>query len=112
MRVQSENKTDKTDSAEIDFAEAKAEIAGIAHKSGALVCGVAAADAFEAAPEGRRPSDLLPRARCVLVVGGAQPRAGDWQSPNYQHMEVTTTSDRIQGLALKLARVVAEEYVD
>jgi hypothetical protein len=46
----------------------------------------------------------------VLVVGGAQPRAGDWQSPNYQHMEVTTTSDRIHGLALKLARVVEDRY--
>jgi len=93
-----------------NFAEAKAEITGIAHKSGALVWGVAAADAFEDAPEGRRPNDLLPRAESVLVVGGAQPRAGDWQSPNYQHMEVTTTSDRIHGLALKLARVVEDLY--
>jgi len=94
----------------MDFEGAKAEITGIAHKSGALVWGVVAADAFEAAPEGRRPSDLLPRAESVLVVGGAQPRAGDWQSPNYQHMEVTTTSDRIHGLALRLARVVEDHY--
>jgi epoxyqueuosine reductase QueG len=96
--------------AQSDFAQAKAELGGIARKSGALVWGVAAADAFEAAPGGRRPGDLLPRAMSVLVVGGAQPRAGDWQSPNYQHMEVTTTSDRIHGLALKLARVVEDRY--
>jgi len=106
----SEKKSGKTDSSEIDFVRAKAEISGIARKSGALVWGVAAADAFEDAPEGCRPSDLLPRAESVLVVGGAQPRAGDWQSPNYQHMEVTTTSDRIHGLALKLARVVEDHY--
>lgn len=97
-------------SAEMDFASARAEITGIARKSGALVTGVAAANAFERAPEGRRPIDLLPRAQSVLVFGGAQPRAGDWQSPNYQHMEVTTTSDRIHGLALKLARIIEDRY--
>ncbi len=93
-----------------DFSQAKADISGIAYKSGALVTGVAAADAFSNAPDGRKPADLLPKAAVVFVVGGAQPRAGDWQSPNYQHMEVTTTSDRIQGLALRLARVIEDEY--
>jgi epoxyqueuosine reductase len=110
MRAKSENIVAEISPTEIDFAKAKAEIAGIARKSGALVSGVAAAEAFDLAPEGRRPGDLLPKARSVLVVGGAQPRAGDWQSPNYQHMEVTTTSDRIHGLALKLARVVEDHY--
>jgi len=105
MRAQAENISNQQ-----DFANAKAEIAAIAKKSGALVSGVAAAEAFEVAPEGRRPADLLPRAKSVFVVGGAQPRAGDWQSPNYQHMEVTTTSDRVQGLALKLARVIEDDY--
>ena len=105
-----DEKTQMRAPSDTNFAEAKAEITGIAHKSGALVWGVAAADAFEDAPEGRRPNDLLPRAESVLVVGGAQPRAGDWQSPNYQHMEVTTTSDRIHGPALKLARVVEDRY--
>ena len=105
-----ETDIDEIDFAETDFARAKAEIGGIAKQSGALVWGVAAADAFDDAPEGRRPFDLLPKAESVLVVGGAQPRAGDWQSPNYQHMEVTTTSDRIQGLALKLARVLEDRY--
>jgi epoxyqueuosine reductase QueG len=95
---------------QIDFDKAKSEISAIAAKSGVLVSGVAAAEAFDAAPEGRRPEDILPRASSVFVIGGAQPRAGDWQSPNYQHMEVTTTSDRIQTIALKVARVIEDQF--
>ncbi|MFQ5982114.1 MAG: hypothetical protein ACE5KS_01945, partial [Woeseiaceae bacterium] len=99
-----------TATGEIDFEKAKSDIAAIATKSGALVTGVAAASAFDAAPEGRRPTDILPKAKCVFVIGGAQPRAGDWQSPNYQHMEVTTTSDRMQTLALKIARIIEDRF--
>lgn len=55
----------------IDFDAAKAELATIARKSGALVSGVAGADAFDAAPEGRRPADILPKAKSVFVIGGA-----------------------------------------
>ncbi len=99
-----------TATSQVDFKKAKAEIVAIAAKSGVLVSGVAAAGAFGAAPEGRRPTDILPNAKCVFVIGGAQPRAGDWQSPNYQHMEVTTTSDRIQTLALKVARIIEDRF--
>jgi len=99
-----------TAQSKIDLDAAKSELATIARKSGALVSGVADAAAFTAAPEGRRPADILPRARSVLVIGGAQPRAGDWQSPNYQHMEITTTSDRMQTLALKVARIIEDRF--
>ena len=95
---------------QIDFDAAKSELAATAAKSGVLVSGVADANAFDAAPDGRRPVDLLPKAKSVFVIGGAQPRAGDWQSPNYQHMEVTTTSDRIQTLALKFARIIEDNF--
>lgn len=99
-----------TAQSQIDFAAAKSELATIAQKSGALVSGVADVDAFAAAPEGRRPTDILPKAKSVFVIGGAQPRAGDWQSPNYQHMEVTSTSDRMQTLALKMARIIEDRF--
>lgn len=95
---------------QVDFSKAKSELTAVAEKSGALVWGVAAATAFDAAPEGRRPADILPKAKSVFVIGGAQPRAGDWQSPNYQHMEVTNTSDRMQTLALKIARIIEDRF--
>ena len=87
----------------------KEQIEAMSRRSGALAFGVAEADAFDE-PEGRGPTDILPNARSVVVLGGAQPRAGDWQSPNYQHMEVTTTSDRIHSLGLKMARIIEDEF--
>lgn len=87
----------------------KEQIEALSRRSGALAFGVAEADAFDE-PEGRGPTDILPNARSVVVLGGAQPRAGDWQSPNYQHMEVTTTSDRIHSLGLKMARIIEDEF--
>jgi epoxyqueuosine reductase QueG len=99
-----------TGQSKTDFAAAKSELIEIAGKSGALVSGVAAVDAFDEAPEGYRPDDILPHARSIFVIGGAQPRAGDWQSPNYQHMEVTSTSDRMQTLALKMARIIEDRF--
>ena len=60
----------------VDFDQAKEELIAYALKSGALVAGVADAQAFTAAPQEYRPNDLLPKATSVLVIGGAQPRAG------------------------------------
>ena len=56
-----------------DIDAAKQELANFAQKNGALVFGVAAIDGFEDAPEGFRPSDLLPGAQSVVVVGGTHP---------------------------------------
>lgn len=82
----------------------------MARKGGALITGVAGADVFDDAPEGHRPADLLPGAKAVYVVGGAQPRAGDWRSPQYQHLEVTSFSDRIHTLAMRLARYIEDRF--
>ena len=95
---------------ELDFQACKDELIAYANQGGALTAGVADAQAFTAAPAGHRPPDLLPRAKCVFVVGGAPPRAGDWQSPNYQHMEITSTSDRIGALGTRLARFIEDRF--
>ena len=80
-----------------------------ARKGGAAIFGVANPAAFSAAPEGRRPEDLLPGVRSVIVVGGAKPRAGDWASPNFQHMELSSTNDRVTALAMRIAHLIERE---
>jgi hypothetical protein len=87
------------------------EIKGGAVKFGALICGIADAAAFhEYAPEGFRPGDLLPNARSVIVVGGAPPRAGEWLSPSVDTMTTTSTADRINSVARKLAQEIEQRY--
>ncbi|OGL25503.1 MAG: hypothetical protein A3G97_01565 [Candidatus Rokubacteria bacterium RIFCSPLOWO2_12_FULL_69_21] len=59
-------------------------------KAGALVVGIAAADAFnEYVPAGHRPEDFLPGARSVVAAGAKGPTAGAWRSPNHEVMEIT-----------------------
>ncbi|MBI3800180.1 MAG: hypothetical protein HY268_24800 [Deltaproteobacteria bacterium] len=78
---------------------------------GAQVCGIADAAGFdEETPTGFRPRDLLPNARSVIVVGGAQPRAGEWMSPSVDTMTTTSTADRINSVARKLAQEIENRY--
>ena len=93
----------------LDAAAYKDKLKTKAAGGGALVFGVADADSFEAAPEGYRPEEILPGARSVVVLGGAKPRAGDWRSPNYQHMELSSTNDRITALCMRLAHTIERE---
>lgn len=90
-------------------ARLKAQIEEAARKAGALTFGVADASAFDGAPEGQRPTDLLPAAKSVIVVGGAKPRSGDWASPDFRHLELSTTSDRVTALSMKLANLIERE---
>src|SRR3972149_3181814 len=52
-------------------------------KAGALVVGIAAADAFnEYVPAGHRPEDFLPGARSVVAAGAKGPPAGGGGAPH------------------------------
>ena len=95
---------------ELDLVAAKAELVEFATRGGAQVCGVADAEAFDVAPEGFRPGDLLPGARRVFVVGGCAPRAADWTSPLHEHQETMGTSDRIHSLGLKVAKLIESRF--
>ena len=88
----------------------KRELIDLAKKGGALIAGVADAEAFSAAMEGQRPTDLLPGAKAVFVIGGGQPRAGDWRSPTYRHMETTSTSDRVSALGNRIAQQIEKRF--
>src|SRR6267143_4340601 len=90
---------------------AAATLKSVALKSGATVCGIAAASAFEAhTPEKHRPDDLLPGARSVVVVGGAQPREGDWAATSPWVMQTMGTTERIQGVGRRLAQYIESEF--
>lgn len=78
-------------------------------KGGALEFGVADPAKFHAATAGYKPEDLLPSVRSVIVIGGAKPRSGDWASPKYQHLEVSSTSDRVTGMCMKLTHKIERE---
>ncbi|MBI2203359.1 MAG: hypothetical protein HYU41_05850 [Candidatus Rokubacteria bacterium] len=90
--------------------DAKKRIHEGALRAGAVVCGVADAAAFDAvAPAGHRPADLLPGARSVVVVGGAQPRAGDWLASPWV-LESMGTTDRIQSVGRRVAQMIESEF--
>jgi hypothetical protein len=92
-------------------AEAAAIVKTAALKSGATVCGIAEASAFDAhAPAGHRPGDLLPGARSVIVVGGSQPRAGDWRATSPAVLHSMGTTERIQSVGRKLAQSIESEF--
>ncbi|MXX76081.1 MAG: hypothetical protein F4210_04190 [Holophagales bacterium] len=93
-----------------EAAAARDRLAAMVERGGALAWGVADADAFDEAPEGFRPADLLPEARRVVVVGGSPPRAADWASPVHEHLETMGTSDRINSLGLKTAKFIEAEF--
>jgi epoxyqueuosine reductase QueG len=94
----------------IATSDARAQLITFAERGGAVAVGFADATSFDAAaPEGYRPTDLLPGARCVVVVGGGAPRAGDWASPLAEHQASMGTSDRIHSLGLKVAKQIEAE---
>jgi epoxyqueuosine reductase QueG len=78
--------------------------------AGATVVGVADAAAFDVhAPAKHRPADLLPGARSVVVVGGAQPRAGDWVATSPWVLSTMGTTERIQGVGRRVAQIIESE---
>ena len=90
---------------------AAAKLKSVALKGGAAVCGVADAAAFDArAPEKHRPGDLLPGARTVIVVGGSQPREGDWAATSPWVMQTMGTTERVQGVGRRLAQYIESEF--
>ena len=86
-------------------------ICEVGKKAGALVVGVAAANAFnEYVPEGHRPEDILPEARSVVVAGNLGPTAAAWHSPDHRVMEITGYDFRENVAVHVMCDFIEKEY--
>ncbi len=91
--------------------ETTRRIKEIGRGAGALVVGVAAADAFnEFVPEGHRPADLLPGARSVVVAGNLGPTAGAWRCTDHRVMEITGYDFRENVAVHVICDTIEREY--
>lgn len=81
----------------------KTAIKGIAAKLGADLCGIAAIDRFDGAPEGFHPAAIYPQCRSVVVVAKRLPRGTGLVSPRIVYNKAndmnTFEVDRIAYLA-------------
>lgn len=88
----------------------EADIKAFAKRRGAVVAGIADVEAIkQRAPEGNAPTNLMPEARSVIVVGVEPLLAGAWRTTNPRMMGV------IGGYKLKNLKSIAiavAEYVE
>jgi hypothetical protein len=96
--------------ADLDLAQAKDDLRALAQRRGAVAFGIADCALLADEPPGRRPEDLLPGARVAIVVGGSQPRAGEWLSPRSEVLETLGTADRMSVLGNELARTIEDRH--
>ena len=95
---------------ELDWLSIKSGLLDMARKRGAEVARVGDPALLEDAEPGLRPSDLLKDAKSMIVLGGAAPRAAEWQSDRVEVMETTGTADRMTALGSAVARHIEETY--
>ena len=77
---------------ELDWVSIKSGILDMARKRGAEVARIGDPALLEGAEPGLRPSELLTNVKSMIVLGGAAPRAAEWQSTRVEVME--TVGDR------------------
>ena len=78
---------------------------------GADVVGIANIERWEAyAPAGYRPTDLLPGARSVVVVGARGPTAGAWRAADPRLMEVLGLDFANDRAIAALTGFIEQEY--
>jgi len=96
---------------EITLESTTEQIKQFALDAGANVVGVADPRSWEAhVPPGRRPYDILPGARSVVVVGTRGPTAGAWRSPNHRLMEVNGYDFRNDAAIHRVADLIESRY--
>ncbi|MDP2662435.1 MAG: hypothetical protein Q8R28_17080 [Dehalococcoidia bacterium] len=89
----------------------EADLKGQARRYGAVVCGIASVDEInQKAPEGHRPTDILPGARSVVVLAGRPPLRGAWRSANPRVIGLLEGSTGMQGPSVRLAAFIEVKY--
>ena len=95
---------------ELDWLSIKSGLLDMARKRGAEVARVGDPALLEDAEPGWRPSELLANVKSMIVLGGAAPRAAEWESTRVEVMETVGTADRMPALGSSLARHIEETY--
>ena len=95
---------------ELDWLSIKSGLLDMARKRGAEVARVGDPALLEDAEPGLRPSELLANVKSMIVLGGAAPRAAEWESTRVEVMETVGTADRMTALGSSLARHIEETY--
>jgi len=62
------------------------------------------------APEGHRPTDILPGARSVVVLGGRPPLRGAWRSHNPRVIGLLEGTTGMQGLSVRMAAFIEVKH--
>jgi epoxyqueuosine reductase QueG len=97
---------------DIDPTEAKEAILGYCLKKGALAAGVADLEALERiAPQGHRPSDLMPRVKSVISLGVGGQTQGAWALPAKAMSFFGSTEGRAYTIAYGLAFMIEGRYL-
>ena len=93
--------------------EAAARIKAFARAAGAPMVGIAAVEAInEHAPPGARPTDILPEAKSVVVVGVESSPGGAWRIPDPRLMGVISNNrlSRAKEIAFQVAEFIEKEF--
>lgn len=97
--------------ADTDAAAAKAEIFEYAKRRGALAVGVADLAAIERiAPDGHRPSDIMPRVKSVIALGVGGQTQGAWSVPAKAMAYFGSTETRAYSCAYGLAFFIENRF--
>lgn len=95
------------------LAQAAKRIKALAHSAGAPMAGVASVEAInEYAPPGTQPTDILPEARAVVMVGVESSPGGAWRTPEPRFMGIVSNNrlSKAKDVAYKIAEFIESEF--
>jgi epoxyqueuosine reductase QueG len=95
------------------LARAAERIKALARSAGAPMAGVASVEAInEYAPPGTQPTDILPEARAVVMVGVESSPGGAWRTPDPRFMGIVSNNrlSKAKDIAYQIAEFIESEF--